>query len=188
MNVDVGVRRRCSCSPEQVFAVLRDSWTYPVWVVGASRMRDVDDGWPAPGTKLHHSFGIRSSSTTPQRSWRSSPASAGFWKLEAGQFARLGWRSPSTQTPAAPWSRSPKMSPTALLSWFPSRYGWPGPTYSTARRCAARLPGRTPHVSSHPRLATRSSFDSATGHRHRVGSGPAIVSSPGAGSFKRLSL
>jgi len=21
-------------------------------------MRDVDDGWPAPGTKLHHSFGV----------------------------------------------------------------------------------------------------------------------------------
>jgi hypothetical protein len=21
-------------------------------------MRDVDNGWPAPGTKLHHSFGI----------------------------------------------------------------------------------------------------------------------------------
>ncbi len=35
-----------------------DGWIYPVWVVGASRMRDVEDGWPAPGTKLHHSFGI----------------------------------------------------------------------------------------------------------------------------------
>jgi hypothetical protein len=47
MNVDVGVRRRFSCSPEQVFAVLHDGWIYPVWIVGASRMRDVDDGWPA---------------------------------------------------------------------------------------------------------------------------------------------
>jgi hypothetical protein len=52
------VQRRLNCSPEQVFAVLRDGWTYPVWVVGASRMRSVDEGWPAPGTKLHHSFGI----------------------------------------------------------------------------------------------------------------------------------
>jgi hypothetical protein len=51
-------QRRLMCSPEQVFAVLNDGWTYPLWVVGASRMRDVDDGWPAPGTKLHHSFGV----------------------------------------------------------------------------------------------------------------------------------
>jgi hypothetical protein len=29
-----------------------------VWVVGASRMRDVEEGWPAPGTRLHHSFGM----------------------------------------------------------------------------------------------------------------------------------
>ena len=53
----MAVQRRLNCSPEQVFAVLRDGWTYPVWVVGASRMRSVDEGWPAPGTKLHHSFG-----------------------------------------------------------------------------------------------------------------------------------
>jgi uncharacterized protein YndB with AHSA1/START domain len=51
-------QRRLKCSPEQVFAVLNDGWTYPLWVVGASRMRDVDSGWPAPGTKLHHSFGV----------------------------------------------------------------------------------------------------------------------------------
>jgi uncharacterized protein YndB with AHSA1/START domain len=51
-------QRRLKCSPEQVFAVLNDGWTYPLWVVGASRMRDVDAGWPAPGTKLHHSFGV----------------------------------------------------------------------------------------------------------------------------------
>jgi uncharacterized protein YndB with AHSA1/START domain len=50
--------RRLNCSPEQVFAVLNDGWTYPLWVVGASRIRDVDHGWPAPGSKLHHSFGV----------------------------------------------------------------------------------------------------------------------------------
>jgi hypothetical protein len=54
----MAVQRRFSCSGEQIFAVLRDGWIYPVWVVGASRMRDVDNGWPAPGAKLHHSFGI----------------------------------------------------------------------------------------------------------------------------------
>jgi uncharacterized protein YndB with AHSA1/START domain len=44
-------------TPDQVWEVLCDGWLYPLWVVGASRMRDVDDGWPAPGTRLHHSVG-----------------------------------------------------------------------------------------------------------------------------------
>ena len=30
----------------------------PLWVVGATRMRAVDDAWPAPGSKLHHSVGV----------------------------------------------------------------------------------------------------------------------------------
>jgi uncharacterized protein YndB with AHSA1/START domain len=50
--------RRLNCSPEEVFDVLNDGWSYPLWVVGASRIRDVDGGWPAPGSKLHHSFGV----------------------------------------------------------------------------------------------------------------------------------
>ena len=45
-------------TPEEVWDVLADGWLYPVWVVGASRMRDVEDAWPAPGGKLHHSVGI----------------------------------------------------------------------------------------------------------------------------------
>jgi hypothetical protein len=53
----VAVQRRLNCSPREVFAVLHDGWLYPLWVVGASGMRSVDEGWPAPGTKLHHSFG-----------------------------------------------------------------------------------------------------------------------------------
>lgn len=54
----MSVQRRVKCSPAQVFDVLNDGWTYALWVVGASRMRDVDQGWPATGTKLHHSFGV----------------------------------------------------------------------------------------------------------------------------------
>ncbi|WP_098956556.1 SRPBCC family protein [Pseudonocardia sp. N23] len=45
-------------TPGQVFAVLADGWSYPLWVVGATHMRDVDDGWPAVGTRLHHSVGV----------------------------------------------------------------------------------------------------------------------------------
>lgn len=49
--------RRIKATPEQVWDVLADGWLYPLWVVGASRMREVDDGWPAVGTELHHSVG-----------------------------------------------------------------------------------------------------------------------------------
>ena len=50
--------RILDATPEQVWAVLSDGWLYPVWVVGASRMREVDDDWPRAGSKLHHSVGI----------------------------------------------------------------------------------------------------------------------------------
>lgn len=42
---------------DAVWEVLADGWLYPVWVVGAARMRQVDDHWPATGTALHHSAG-----------------------------------------------------------------------------------------------------------------------------------
>ena len=47
-----------SCPPEDVFDVLADGWLYPSWVVGASRIRDVEAAWPATDAKIHHSFGI----------------------------------------------------------------------------------------------------------------------------------
>ena len=50
--------RAMNCSPEDVFAVLADGWLFPTWVVGASRMRDVDAAWPEVGSKLQHSFGV----------------------------------------------------------------------------------------------------------------------------------
>ena len=49
--------RPISATPEQVWEVLADGWLYPLFVVGASRMRDVDDDWPAVGSRLHHSVG-----------------------------------------------------------------------------------------------------------------------------------
>lgn len=50
--------RLMHCPPEAVFAVLADGWTYPSWVVGASRMRDVDESWPEVGSRIYHSVGI----------------------------------------------------------------------------------------------------------------------------------
>jgi uncharacterized protein YndB with AHSA1/START domain len=50
--------REIKATPAQVWAVLSDGWLYPVWVVGATRMRDVDRSWPQAGSKLHHSAGV----------------------------------------------------------------------------------------------------------------------------------
>ena len=52
------VRRTILAEPARVWAVLADGWLYPSWVVGASRMREVEESWPAPGSKLHHSIGV----------------------------------------------------------------------------------------------------------------------------------
>jgi uncharacterized protein YndB with AHSA1/START domain len=49
--------RTLHATPETVWSVLADGWLYPLWVVGASRMREVDDDWPAVGSRLHHSVG-----------------------------------------------------------------------------------------------------------------------------------
>ncbi len=51
------VSRTSDVSPEQVWSVLADGWHYGSWVVGAARIRDVDEGWPAVGTRIHHSVG-----------------------------------------------------------------------------------------------------------------------------------
>jgi hypothetical protein len=47
-----------STSAAAVWSVLGDGWLYPLWVVGATHMRDVDPHWPALGARLHHSVGL----------------------------------------------------------------------------------------------------------------------------------
>ena len=50
--------REIDAPPERVFDVLADGWLYASWVVGASRIRAVDDDWPARGSCLYHSVGV----------------------------------------------------------------------------------------------------------------------------------
>ncbi|MER7273751.1 SRPBCC family protein [Dactylosporangium sp. NPDC000244] len=50
-------RKLVRTSPDRIFAVLADGWTYASWVVGASHIRDVDEAWPAAGTRLRHQVG-----------------------------------------------------------------------------------------------------------------------------------
>jgi hypothetical protein len=49
--------RVIKATPAAVWDVLADGWLYPLWVVGASRMREVESSWPDVGAKLHHSVG-----------------------------------------------------------------------------------------------------------------------------------
>jgi hypothetical protein len=54
------IRAQCdtAASTARVWSVLCDGWMYPVWVVGAARMRAVDENWPSVGSRLHHSVGL----------------------------------------------------------------------------------------------------------------------------------
>jgi hypothetical protein len=88
-------------------------------------MRDVDAGWPAPGTKLHHSFGmwpLLLDDTTE------------VLEIEPGQQLVLE----ITVNAAANGSlvsiaEDVTDGPTQLV---PQRYGWRASTGATARRCA----------------------------------------------------
>lgn len=50
--------REIHTTVDSVWDVLSDGWLYPSWVVGASRMRNVDEAWPDVGSRLHHSVGV----------------------------------------------------------------------------------------------------------------------------------
>jgi uncharacterized protein YndB with AHSA1/START domain len=54
----IEVERIVRTTPQRVWDVLSDGWLYPLWVVGASRMREVDREWPEVGAKIHHSVGV----------------------------------------------------------------------------------------------------------------------------------
>jgi uncharacterized protein YndB with AHSA1/START domain len=45
-------------APEVVWDVLADPASYQYWVVGSKVIRDADPGFPAPGTKFHHTIGV----------------------------------------------------------------------------------------------------------------------------------
>lgn len=51
------IERTIHASPTKVWEVLADGWLYPLFVVGASRMREVDEAWPSEGSAIHHSVG-----------------------------------------------------------------------------------------------------------------------------------
>jgi uncharacterized protein YndB with AHSA1/START domain len=44
--------------PTAVWQALSDPDGYAYWVVGSKGVRDADPGFPAPGTRFHHTIGV----------------------------------------------------------------------------------------------------------------------------------
>ena len=51
-------RRFMPVPPEAVWEALADPSGYEYWVVGSKVIRDAEPGFPAPGTKFHHTIGF----------------------------------------------------------------------------------------------------------------------------------
>jgi uncharacterized protein YndB with AHSA1/START domain len=51
-------RRFMPVAPDAVWDALADPAGYSYWVVGSKAVRDADPGFPAPGTKFHHTIGV----------------------------------------------------------------------------------------------------------------------------------
>ena len=47
-----------TASPQQVWDVISDPGTYPRWLIGAKRIRSIDEDWPAVGSAFHHVIGV----------------------------------------------------------------------------------------------------------------------------------
>ena len=47
-----------SVSPDEVFAVLANPYSYENWLVGCKKIRSVEGEWPAPGSLFHHRVGF----------------------------------------------------------------------------------------------------------------------------------
>jgi uncharacterized protein YndB with AHSA1/START domain len=116
--------------PEDVWSVLSDGWLFPVFVVGASRMREVDDTWPAAGSCLHHSVGswpvlindsteVRESDPPRRlrllaRAWPSGEALVDFLLERQGDHTRVIVREDAVHGPGA---LIPRPLRHGLLAW-----------------------------------------------------------------------
>jgi hypothetical protein len=63
-----------------VWDVLIDPHTYPDWLIGAARIRDVDEAWPSVGSRFRHRVGI---------GWLSIPDHSEVLEIDPGRLLRL---------------------------------------------------------------------------------------------------
>ena len=146
-------QRTVHASADTVWEVLSDGWLYPVWVVGATRMRDVDAAWPAVGARLHHSAGVwpavvndetRVEALEPGRrmqlrakGWPLGEADVVIELEPAGEHTVVRIREDAA---TGPGRLVPRPLRTPVMAWRNSE---------TLRRlafvCEGRAEGRTPH-------------------------------------------
>ena len=123
-------RRLVHASPEHVWEVLSDGWLYPLWVVGASRLRDADKDWPNVGSQLHHSVGVwpmllddstevlecepGSRLLLRARGWPVGAAHVEITVEKVGEDTEIAIRE---QAVAGPGARIPRLVQDPLLSW-----------------------------------------------------------------------
>jgi uncharacterized protein YndB with AHSA1/START domain len=121
--------RLIHASVDDVFAVLTDGWSYASWVVGASRIRDVDPGWPQPGCSIHHSVGVwpllLNDTTTVEeyeplrllrltvRAWPTGEGIVEFVTTEKDCQCHLTMHEHSSKGPAAPRSEGGGLAQSA---------------------------------------------------------------------------
>lgn len=72
--------RTLQASRDVVWNVLIDPHTYPDWLIGASRVRDVDDTWPSVGSRFRHRVGI---------GWMAIPDHSAVLDVDPGRLLRL---------------------------------------------------------------------------------------------------
>ncbi len=121
-------RRVIAAPPESVFTVLANGWLFPVWVVGASRMRAVDDHWPSVGARIHHSVGawpVLIDDYTELLEWdppRRAVMRARLWPIGEArveldvQPAEGGCAVTMTETPTSgPFARAPRPAVDASI-------------------------------------------------------------------------
>ena len=51
-------KRTCSTPAAELFEVLVEPTTYPRWLVGAKKIREVSPQWPQPGSYFKHTVGF----------------------------------------------------------------------------------------------------------------------------------
>lgn len=73
---------RVAAPREVVFDVVVDASRYPEWLLGARRIRALDDTWPRPGSSFHHSVGV-GPATVDDRTIVTDVRPPGLLELEA---------------------------------------------------------------------------------------------------------
>ena len=98
--------RKLAAPRETVWETLIDPTTYPHWLIGAEEIRDVDDTWPAVGSRFHHRVGV---------GWLSLPDHSEVLAVDHGRLLRLAVRARPFVSAVATFTLVSDLTGTAVL-------------------------------------------------------------------------